>query len=111
MYELLTEIPVPASAHFVTSDVLHVTSTFHDHARNARKTVSNSIVLNGTGATSSPMQDVGDEIAYTYSPSRTRRAVLREVKSDKKPKRFVEIWNQSALEVCLEVTERHSAFY
>ncbi|KAH0580076.1 hypothetical protein H2248_002888 [Termitomyces sp. 'cryptogamus'] len=57
------------------------------------------------------MQDVGDEIAYTYSPSRTRRAVLREVKSDKKPKRFVEIWNQSALEVCLEVTERHSAFY
>ncbi|KAG6871447.1 hypothetical protein C0995_004460 [Termitomyces sp. Mi166 len=111
MYELLTEIPVPASAYFVTPDVLHVTSTFHDHVRNARKTVSNSIVLNPSGATSSPMQDVGQEIAYTYSPSRTRRAVLREAKSDGKLKRFVEIWNKSALEASIEVTEKHGAFY
>ncbi|KAG6879317.1 hypothetical protein C0992_003644 [Termitomyces sp. T32_za158] len=111
MYQLLTEIPVPASAQFVSSDVLHVTSTFHDHVRNVRKTVSNSIVLNDSEATSSPMQDVGDEVAYTYSPSRARRAVLREVKNDGKPKRFVEIWNKSALVTSFEVTEKHGAFY
>ncbi|KAG6877325.1 hypothetical protein C0993_008589 [Termitomyces sp. T159_Od127] len=111
MYQLLTEIPLPASAHFVSSDVLYVTSTFHDHVRNVKKTVSNSIVLNESRVISSPMQDVGDEVAYTYSPSRARRAVLREVKSDGKAKRFVEIWNKGALETSIEVTEKHGAFY
>ncbi|KAG6853149.1 hypothetical protein C0991_006556 [Blastosporella zonata] len=111
MYELLTEIPVPASAHFVASDVIHVTSTLHDHVRNVRKTVSNSVGLTESGATLSPLQDVSDEIAYAYSPSRALRAVLREAKGNGKPKRFVEIWNQSALEVSFEVTEKHGAFY
>lgn len=57
------------------------------------------------------MQDIGNEVAYTYSPSRARRAVLREVKDDGKPRRFVEIWHKSALETSIEVTEKHGAFY
>ncbi|KAG6844248.1 hypothetical protein H0H87_008462 [Tephrocybe sp. NHM501043] len=111
MYEQLTEIPAPTSVHFVASDVLHVTSTLHDHVRNTRKVVSNSVVVSESGVTSSSLQDVGDEIAFTYSPSRARRAVLREAKNEGKPKRFVEIWNRNALEASIEVTEKHGAFY
>ncbi|KAG6810645.1 hypothetical protein H0H92_010908, partial [Tricholoma furcatifolium] len=111
MYELLTEIPAYASAHFVDSNILHLTSTFHDHARNAKKVVSNSVVITESGATISPSQDVGDEVAFAYSPSRARRAVLREVKGNGSPKRFVEIWSAGTLEASIEVTEKHGAFY
>ncbi|GLB44407.1 putative alpha beta-hydrolase [Lyophyllum shimeji] len=110
MYEQLTAIPVPSSASFAGSDVINVTSTFHDHVRNAKRTVSNSYVTEES-VTGSALQDIGDEVAFTYSPSRARRAVLREVKTQGKTTRFVEIWQQNSIEASIEVTETHGPFY
>ncbi|KAG6847174.1 hypothetical protein H0H93_009726, partial [Arthromyces matolae] len=111
MYEALTQIPTFASAHFVASNALHVTFTVPDHVRNVKKTASQSIVFTDSDVTLSTPQDVGDELSFVYSPSRKRRAVLREVKNGVKPKRFVEIWNKGTLEASIEVTEEHGAFY
>lgn len=48
-----------------------------------------------------------------YSPSRGRRAVLREVNDQpkSKSKRYVEIWNDSGIEASMDVTDTHGAFY
>ncbi|KAG5653151.1 hypothetical protein H0H81_002062 [Sphagnurus paluster] len=100
MYKLLTEIPVPSSAIFVDQD---------DHVRNIRRVVNNSLVVGDSSVSVSPPQDVGDEIASKYSPSRTRRAVLREIKHQNK--RFVEIWKNNTLEVSMEVSDQHGSFY
>ncbi|KAF8064410.1 Alpha/Beta hydrolase protein [Lyophyllum atratum] len=114
MYELLTEIPLPASAQFVEKDVIQVTSNIQDHVRNIRRTVTNSLVVTESSVTASPLQDIGDsEKMVAYSPSGTRRAVLREIKDQGKTTRFVEVWDQklNKVEASIEVTESHGAFY
>ncbi|KAG6908721.1 hypothetical protein DXG01_003566 [Tephrocybe rancida] len=89
---------------------IRVTSIIQDHVRNVRRTVSN-LYVSGSEAAALHSEDISEEIGFTYSPSGARRAVLRETKSDGKPKRFVEVWGENGLEASIEVTEKHGAFY
>ncbi|RDB17643.1 Acylamino-acid-releasing enzyme [Hypsizygus marmoreus] len=109
MYKQLTEIPVPSAAQFVDTNVIQLTSTFHDHARNTKRSVTTSFAIAEKSITMSPQQDVGDAVSSALSPSRKFRAVLREVKDQSKTKRFVEVWNEleGGLETSLEVTDTH----
>ncbi|KAF8995396.1 Alpha/Beta hydrolase protein [Cyathus striatus] len=112
MYTQLAEIPVPVSGHFVNENVVQVFYSVKDHIRNAKRTMSKTIVLTKGESYKSPLQDVGDVVLSVTSPSKKRRAVLREVKSDgKDAKRLVEVWLGDRLETTLDVSERHGTFY
>ncbi|KAF5376688.1 hypothetical protein D9615_007841 [Tricholomella constricta] len=111
MYKLLTETPIAVSANFGDTDVIHITSSFHDHIRNIKRIVSNTLVVTESSVIVAPSQDIGDTVASVYSPSRARRAVLRQNKDSNKPQRFVEIWNKDSIEAHFEVTEKHGPFY
>ncbi|TFK33329.1 Alpha/Beta hydrolase protein [Crucibulum laeve] len=111
MYTELAEIPVPASGQFITSDVIEVTYSVRDHVRNAKRTMSKTIVLSDSSSTSSHLHDISDIVLSVLSPSRKKRAILREIKSDSQSKRIVEIWDYDRVENSMDVTEKHGAFY
>lgn len=91
--------------------VIQVTSTFHDHTRNTKRSVNSTIIVTESLVTASPHVDVGDVIGSTVSPSLNRRAILREVKDQPKSKRYVEIWYKDGLEASIDVTDEHGSFY
>ncbi|KAF4611949.1 hypothetical protein D9613_003766 [Agrocybe pediades] len=116
MYSLLAEIPVPTGAQFINTNgehdtpVVEITYSVRDHVRNAKRTMTKSIVVppNG-GAVASLLQDV-DIVGQALSPSGNKRALLRNLKGSKTA-RIIEIWNKGVLEAEMDVTEQHGDFY
>jgi hypothetical protein len=116
-YTELSGIPSYASARFLSDKVLQVVSSTQDHTRNANRMTSKTFFIqpnrsNGTFTLiASAAQDVSPEvIATAVSPSGKLTAILRETSSAEK-KRFVEIWEGERLEVSVEATKSHGAFY
>lgn len=82
-----------------------------DHERDLKRSFSRTIFVTGTNSvTSSLAQDASDVIATSFSPSKSRTAVLRQL-TDGDKKRFVEVWQGDSLVVSRDVTATHGPFY
>ncbi|KAF9449698.1 alpha/beta-hydrolase [Macrolepiota fuliginosa MF-IS2] len=110
MYTCLAEIPVPLSATFIDPDVVQIAYSVRNHLSNTKKTLTKIIPL-AASVTGLPLQEVGEVVAHTVSPSFKFRANLRESKQGTSTKRFVEIWSGDRAYVSFEVTDYHQAFY
>jgi hypothetical protein len=69
------------------------------------------VALNANTPTNFPLQEVGETVASVVSPSYELHAILRESKQGTSTRRFVEIWSKNRIEVSLEVSDFHQAFY
>ncbi|KAJ7153227.1 Alpha/Beta hydrolase protein [Mycena filopes] len=111
MYRALSEIPLPTAAQF-TGDVVQITSSVRDNARNIKRSVATCIFVGPQSVSAAPAVDLGDVVAAISAPAGSvcypRRAVLRETPEKT---RHVEISVGNALEASKEVTESHGAFY
>jgi hypothetical protein len=97
--------------------VVQVISSLQDHTRDSKRTISKTFFIQPNPSDgsftviASTAQDVSPEvIASAISPSGKLSAILRETTSGDK-KRFVEVWEGERLEVSVNVTKTHGAFY
>ncbi|KAJ6620498.1 Alpha/Beta hydrolase protein [Mycena sp. CBHHK59/15] len=113
MFLPLSEIPLPTAAQFINTDVVQVTSTIRDNVRDIKRTLSTSIFVGPSSASSTPAIDVGDVVASVSAPVDSvcfpRRAVLRETAYHQH--RYIEIWIGDVLEASRDVSAIHGAFY
>ncbi|EGO20277.1 hypothetical protein SERLADRAFT_452969 [Serpula lacrymans var. lacrymans S7.9] len=109
-YTELSELPVPTSPQFVSSDLIRVSFSVRDHQRNLKRSIQKTYFITPTSLSSSLSQDSSDIQASLISPSNARTAVLRELSEQSGKKRFVEIWAGSRLEASLLVTSTHGSF-
>ncbi|KAL0069660.1 hypothetical protein AAF712_003318 [Marasmius tenuissimus] len=111
LYDRLAELPAPISGYFVDRNVVQLSSSIQDFTRNTKRSVSKSIFISANSVFSSPNQEAGDTVLSRPSPSGKLRVNLKEIGSDDKKKRFVEVWSKESIVASKEVTEVHGAFY
>ncbi|KAL0564123.1 hypothetical protein V5O48_017929 [Marasmius crinis-equi] len=111
VYERLVGLPVPISANFVDRNVIQLNSLARDFTSNTDRCVSKTLFISSNSTFSSPNQEIADTVLLKPSRSGLYRANLKEVGSDDKKRRFVEVWSKERLVVSKEVTKFHGAFY
>ncbi|KAJ3573227.1 hypothetical protein NP233_g2564 [Leucocoprinus birnbaumii] len=111
MYTRLAEIPSPVSATFLNDEVVQIAYSTRNHTSNTKKTLNKIIPLSTSVTTKFPLQEAGEVVASTTSPSFTLRANLRETKQGNSTKRYIDIWAGNRTEISFEVTDYHDAFY
>ncbi|KAF9474522.1 alpha/beta-hydrolase [Pholiota conissans] len=122
MYTQLAEIPVPTSAQFIPSQdpgqtIVQLNFSVKDHDRNVKRSMSKNVVFPSgagqleNGAISTPLLDT-DVVAQIVSPTKQKRATLRNVKrANGSSNRIVEVWNEGLLQISQNVTDYHGDFY
>ncbi|KAF9529900.1 Alpha/Beta hydrolase protein [Crepidotus variabilis] len=122
MYTQLAEIPAPAGAQFLTRHVVQVAYSVRDHERNTKRHMSKSIIFSLSDSSTTEeqfrssvvqtrLEEDADIALQTISPSKQKKAVLRNVKKGSNTNRFVEVWSNTRREATLDVTDLHGDFY
>jgi acylaminoacyl-peptidase len=111
MYNQLSALPLPTSAQFPSQSSLRIVFSVRDHLRNVKRAVTRTVTL-PPPTISTAYEDVSSDIVLSLiSPSKSYRAVLRDLSKIGSSGRFVEIWNKDRLVVSKEVTRAHGQFY
>ncbi|KAF8671881.1 hypothetical protein AX14_005646 [Amanita brunnescens Koide BX004] len=111
MYNQLSTLPLPTSAQFYSQSSLSIMFDVRDHARNVKRVVTRTVILPPQTISTACEEVSSDVILSLVSPSKSYRAILRDLSETGGPGRFVEIWNNDRLVACKNVTCAHGQFY
>jgi acylaminoacyl-peptidase len=110
MYNQLSTLPLPTSAQFYSQSSLSIVFDVRDHARNVKRVVTRTVILPPQTISTACEEVSSDVILSLVSPSKSYRAILRDLSKTGGPGRFVEIWNNDRLVACKNVTCAHGQF-
>ena len=110
MYRQLSALPLPTTAQFTSTSSLRLTFIVRDHIRNLKRVVNKTVTP--PHAISTAYEDAPlDVVSSLTSPSKSLRAILRDTTRTGGSSRFVEIWSDSRMVACKDVTSAHGHFY
>ena len=111
MYNQLSAFPLPTSAQFTSSSSLRIVFSVRDHARNVKRVVTRTVTLSPQTISTAYEEVPSDIVLSLISPSKSYRAILRDLSKTGGSGRSVEIWNNDRLIARKDVTRVHGQFH